>query len=73
MANQHVVRRGSEWAVRKEGASRDTRIFDKQVQAIKQATRTATKQGGDVIVHARNGLIRDRNTYGKPDHCPPRG
>lgn len=73
MANQHVVRRGPDWAVRKEGAIRDTHVFDKQVQAIKQAAKIADRQGGDVIIHGRNGLIRERNTYGKPDHYPPKG
>ena len=73
MANQHVVRRGSDWAVRKEGASRDTSVFDKQSQAIKQATKIAGNQGGDVFIHNRHGQIRERNTYGKPDHYPPPG
>lgn len=73
MANQHVVRRGSDWAVRKEGARRDTGVFGNQVRAIEQAAKIATNQGGDVIVHGRNGLIRERNTYGKEDLYPPKG
>ena len=73
MANQHVVKRGRDWAGRKEGAVRDTAVTDTQAQAEKLAKQIATNQGGDVITHGRDGKIRDRNTYGKPDHYPPKG
>lgn len=73
MANQHVVKRGPDWAVRKEGATRDTAVTDTQAQAEKIAKQIATNQGGDVITHGRDGKIRDRNTYGKTDHYPPKG
>lgn len=73
MANQHVVKRGSDWAVRKEGAGRDTAVVDTQAEAEKLARQIATNQGGDVITHGRDGKFRERNTYGKPDYCPPKG
>lgn len=73
MANQHVVQRDDEWAVLGEGNSRDTAHFDTQRQAEQAAIEIATNQGGDVLVHGENGRIRERNTYGKPDHCPPKG
>lgn len=73
MSNQHVVKRGVDWAVRKEGASRDTSVLDTQAKATKMAKQIATNQGGDVIIHNRHGQIRERNTYGKPDPCPPKG
>lgn len=73
MANQHVVKRGTEWAVLKEGGKRDTAILDTQAEAIKVAKEIAENQGGDVIVHNRHGQIDRRNTYGKPDPYPPTG
>lgn len=73
MANQHVVKRDDGWAVRKEGAGRDTGVHDTQAEAIKEAKSIATNQGGDVIIHDRHGQIRDRDTYGKVDHHPPKG
>lgn len=73
MANQHVVKREDGWAVRKEGGTRDTAVVKTQARAEKVAKGIAENQGGDVITHNRHGLIRDRNTYGKPDHFPPKG
>ena len=73
MANQHVVQREDEWAVLGEGNSRDTAHFDTQRQAETKAKEIATNQGGDVIIHGEDGRIRERNTYGKKDYCPPKG
>ena len=73
MANQHVVKRGPDWAVLKEGAARDTTVVDTQAAAIEAAKAIAKNQGGDVIVHDRHGQIRERNTYGKPDPYLPKG
>ncbi len=73
MANQHVVRRGNEWGVLKEKSTRDTAVVDTQREAEKIARQIAINQGGDVIIHGRDGKIRDRNTYGKPDRFPPKG
>ena len=74
MANQHVLKRGPNWAVRKEGAKRDTVITGTQAQAEKKAIKIATNQGGDVFIHRQTGSQwRKRNTYGKTDHNPPKG
>ncbi|MDD4318994.1 MAG: DUF2188 domain-containing protein [Candidatus Peribacteraceae bacterium] len=74
MANQHVVQRpDGTWAVRGEGNERDTSRHDTQKEAIDGAKEIAENQGGDAIVHGRDGKIRERNTYGKPDPYPPKG
>ncbi len=73
MANQHVVKRDDDWAVLREKAQRDTARYDTQEEAFEAAREIAENQGGDVFIHDRHGKIRDRNTYGKPDHFPPRG
>jgi uncharacterized protein YdaT len=73
MANQHVVRRDEGWAIRKENAERDTVVLPTQQGAFEKAREIAEKQGGDVLVHGRDGKIRERNTYGKPDYDPPKG
>ncbi|MFB6247410.1 MAG: DUF2188 domain-containing protein [Salinibacter sp.] len=67
MANQHVVRRNGEWAVRGEGNSRDTSQHDTQGEAIDAARDVAENQGGDVVIHNRGGKFRERHTYGKRD------
>lgn len=73
MANQHVIKRGPDWGVRKEGASRDTKKFGTQAKAKHAARKIAKKQGGDVITHDRQGKIDHRNTYSKKDPYPPKG
>ncbi len=70
--NQHVVPRKGEWAVRKEGSRRDTRRFATQEEAIRAARRIAKNQGAELLVHGRDGRIRDRRSYGHDPH-PPTG
>jgi hypothetical protein len=70
--NQHVVPRGNQWAVTGAGNSRATAIVSTQQQAISIAKPIAQNQGGDVVIHGRNGQIRERNSYGN-DPFPPKG
>lgn len=70
--NQHVLPRSDGWAVKKAGASKDTKVFSKQSKAIDFAKDVAKNKGSELFIHSRDGRIRERNTYGK-DKCPPRG
>jgi hypothetical protein len=70
--NQHVVRRDDQWAVRGEGNTRDTSLHDTQAQAERAAREIAINQKSDVLIHSRDGRIRDRNSYGNDPH-PPKG
>jgi hypothetical protein len=70
--NQHVTPRGNQWTVTGEGNSKATVIVQTQGEAIRIAKPIATNQGGDVIIHGRNGQIRERNSYGN-DPYPPKG
>lgn len=72
MSEQHVVKRNGGWAVRKAGASRDTSHHSTQTQAIGAATEIAKHQNSEVVIHGRDGTIREKNTYGN-DRYPPRG
>jgi len=71
MANQHVVRRGQEWAVRGENNSKDTSHHATQYRAIKAAREIAINQGAEVVIHNRKGKIRDKDSYGH-DPMPPK-
>jgi hypothetical protein len=71
MANQHVVKRGPEWAVLGEGNSRDTSHHPTQRAAIDAARDIAKTQRGEVVIHDRQGQIRDKDSYGN-DPMPPR-
>lgn len=70
--NQHVVPAKSGWGVRGAGNTRLTSRHDTQAAAVRAARQHAINQGSEMLIHGRNGQIRERNTYG-PDQCPPRG
>lgn len=70
--NQHVVPRDGDWAVVGAGNSRATVIVNTQHEAINIARTIAQNQRGEVVIHNRQGQIRDSNSYGN-DPYPPKG
>lgn len=70
--NQHVVPHAGGWAVRGAGNSRATSVYDTQRDAIDAARGIAQNQHSELLIHGRNGQIRDRDSYGG-DPFPPRG
>ena len=70
--NQHVVPHNGGWAVRGAGNEKVTKVLDTQQQAIQAARQISINQQSEMLVHGRNGQIRERNTYGE-DKCPPKG
>jgi len=70
--NQHVVQRDNGWAVRGEGNSRDTSHHSTQEEAATAAREIARNQKSEALIHGRNGLIRERDSYGN-DPFPPKG
>jgi len=71
MSNQHVVKHSSGWAVKKAGASKISSVHKTQQEAIDKAREVAKNQKSELLVHGKNGKIRERNTYGK-DPFPPK-
>ena len=69
--NQHVVPHGDAWAVRGEGNKRVTRVTRTQEEAIDIASQIARNQGEEVVIHRKDGTIRDKDSYGN-DPCPPK-
>lgn len=67
----HVVKHDDGWATRREGASRAGSVHDTQKQAIEKAKGTAKREGLEVVIHGRDGKIRDSDSYGN-DPFPPR-
>jgi len=70
--NQHVVPHNDGWAVRGAGASRATSVHQTQSKAISEARGIARNQGSELLIHGRNGQIRERDSHGH-DPFPPRG
>ncbi len=70
--NQHVVPHANGWAVRGENNERVTSVHDTQAQAIERAREIARNQESELLIHGRDGRIRDRDSYGS-DPYPPKG
>jgi ketosteroid isomerase-like protein len=61
----HVVR-GSNggWQVRVEGTGRAHSIHNTQAEATKAGRGVAQKKKSELLVHGRDGKIRERSTFG---------
>ena len=71
MANQHVVPNQGRWQVKAENSERATKNFERQSDAIEFARSIARNQQSELVIHGRNGQIRDKDSYGN-DPCPPK-
>jgi hypothetical protein len=69
--NQHVVPNENGWAVKGEGNEKPTKIFDTQKEAIDFARQIAINQEAELVIHNKEGRIRDKDSYGA-DPFPPR-
>lgn len=67
----HVVPREDGWAVRREGAQRDSSHHDRKSDAMEAARGTARREHVEVVEHGKNGRIQDSDSYGD-DPNPPR-
>ena len=63
--HQHVVPHEEGWAVKGEGNERYTGVYKYQDDAIDRAKEIAKNYGSDVIIHRKDGTIRDRLSYDK--------
>jgi len=70
--NQHVVKHPEGWAVKGAGNEKATHIAETQKKAIGIAKQIAKNQQSELLIHGRNGRIREKNSYGNDDF-PPKG
>ncbi|WP_413777170.1 DUF2188 domain-containing protein [Anaerorudis cellulosivorans] len=68
--NQHVVPHKGGWAVKGSGNSKVTKVTSTQEQAIDYASKIAKNQESELIIHRKDGTIRDSDSFGN-DPCPP--
>lgn len=59
------------WATRREGADQVSSRHPTQRAAIDKARERAISERVEVVIHGRNGKIRDSDSYGN-DPNPPR-
>jgi uncharacterized protein YdaT len=69
--DQHVVPHEDGWAIRGEGNQRVTSVHDTQREAADRAREIARNQSSEVVIHRRDGTIRDSDSYGN-DPNPPK-
>ncbi len=64
--SQHVIPNlNGGWSVKSQGASRATKTFDSQDDAVTWAKLKSKKEGLDLVVHSRDGTVRSIHSYGK--------
>jgi hypothetical protein len=69
--NIHVVPRNEGWVVRKEGSTRATSVHLTQRDAVDAGRKIARQDNAELVIHGRDGRIRERDSYGN-DPFPPR-
>lgn len=67
----HVVPHADGWATRREGSDRAGSVSDTQSRAIDKARDQAQRERVEVVIHRRDGRIRDSDSYGN-DPNPPK-
>lgn len=67
----HVVPHGGSWATKKEGAQRVGVVTDTQKAAMEKARGQAIREKVEVVIHRKDGTIRDSDSYGN-DPIPPK-
>ena len=67
----HVVPHKDGWARKKEGASRAGSVHGTQREAIDSARDQARRERVEVVIHRKDGTIRDSDSYGR-DPYPPK-
>jgi hypothetical protein len=73
---RHVIAHSSGgWSVHRAGASRASRIFSAQADAVRYGKEIARKERTDLYVHRRDGTVKEKNSYGEgqPAHRGKRG
>ncbi|KAI3590984.1 hypothetical protein D9X30_4469 [Cupriavidus sp. U2] len=64
-ADIHVVPTQADgWAVEVEGSAGPAELFETQEEAIKVGTERARRDKVELLIHGRDGQIRERNSFG---------
>ena len=70
--SNHVVPSKSGWSVKKSGAAKASRSFDTKAQAVDYGKSLSKNERTELYIHKKNGMIQNKNSYGKDPH-PPKG
>ena len=73
MVNQHVTpHKNGGWQVKGAGNAKATALTTTQAEAIDKAREIAINQRAEVVIHGKDGRIREKSSYGN-DPFPPKG
>lgn len=71
--NQHItLHPNGGFQIKGAGNSKATKIFNTQHEAIQYGRDIAINQNSELLIHNKQGRIREKNSYGN-DPYPPRG
>lgn len=59
------------WSVKTSGATRASRTFETQVEAIKYGRTVAKVSQTELYIHGKDGTIKNKSSYGH-DQGPPK-
>lgn len=59
------------WSVKSEGATRASKLFDNQQDAINYARNISKAKRAEFVIHKQDGTIRSKESYER-DPLPPR-
>lgn len=65
-----TIRPDGTWQHKADGNTRATKVTQTQQEAIQSAVQTAKREGGEVVVHGKDGRIRSKDSYGRDPHPP---
>ena len=68
----HVTTHKDGWAVTREGNKRPSSVHPTQKEAAEAGRATAQRDKTELVVHGKDGQIRQKKTFGK-DPYPPKG
>jgi hypothetical protein len=69
--NFHSVPWNGDWAVKKEGVNKPMSVHRTQATAENKTRILAKKAEAEAVYHNRQGIIKDKDSYGNDD-CPPK-
>lgn len=70
--NVHITPKGKKWAVKTAKSEKAYRVVSTQKEAIDIGKQVASNNKSELLIHGKNGKIRDKNSYGN-DNYPPKG
>ncbi|MBD3238090.1 MAG: DUF2188 domain-containing protein [Candidatus Moranbacteria bacterium] len=69
--NVHIIPHLGKWAIKIENQKTISSTHETQAEAISQGKIIAQKNSSELVIHSRQGKIRDKDSYGN-DPFPPR-